>query len=241
VVFVLLFLWLAGPRPSLLRAVLLTLLAATARASRRRTSPLNLTALAFLGMVLWNPSAIYSLSFQLSFAALIGILLAAPALSFALDGRLPRAVRLPLAAGLGAQFATAPLLAATFGIVHPIGVVATLVLAPVITLYLWAGLAAGLLHFLHVDLASHGILLVLGDLEVFIGRLVDAAGVVPGVRLSGPGTWTAMILILLAFWLSIAELRRRQAWSRLLRESDLRVLRGTVTVRSAGVARSAAP
>ena len=224
--FILLFLWIAGPRPSLVRAVLLTLLAGGAVALRRRTAPLNLLAGAFILMLILWPTSIKTLSFQLSFSALLGILLAAPALSYLGDGFLPRVVRMPLAAGLGAQFATAPLLAASFGVVYPVGVLTGVLLAPVVTLYLWGGLAGSALAALGLDAMGNAVLLFLHGVEGVIQRIVAAAAMVPGVRLTSPAAWVSAILIIAAFWLSVAELLHRRSLAERLRRLELRELQG---------------
>ena len=64
----------------------------------------------------------HELSFQLSYAALLGILLAGPPVARRLPGLLPPGARAAAGMAVGAQLATLPLVLATFGRAHPIGV-----------------------------------------------------------------------------------------------------------------------
>ena len=88
-----------------------------------------------------EPFQAFSLSFQLSFLALAGILVLGPLVRRPLEGRIPRLILAPLAMSIGAQIATLPLVAAAFGSYYPSGLVASLILVPLTTAFLWAGLA----------------------------------------------------------------------------------------------------
>ncbi|HTO21393.1 MAG TPA: ComEC/Rec2 family competence protein, partial [Spirochaetia bacterium] len=80
-------------------------------------------------------------SFQLSFLALAGILVLGDLVRRPLSGILPRFALLAVAMSAGAQAATLPLVIAAFGSWYPSGLLASLVLVPLTTAYLWAGLA----------------------------------------------------------------------------------------------------
>jgi predicted membrane metal-binding protein len=108
----------------------------------RRVAPTSVLALSFLATTLLMPRSVHSLSFQLSFLALTGILLLSGPISTALPRAIPRLVRRGLGAALGAQLATVPLVLSSFGVVYPVGLVAGLLLAPLATGFLWAGIAA---------------------------------------------------------------------------------------------------
>jgi ComEC/Rec2-related protein len=135
------YLFLAGFRPSLFRAVIMILTAAIARLLDRDARPVNLLALAAIALVLVEPAAVLSFSFQLSFLAVAGILVLSPGLQRWLEGGLPRAVAAAVAYSVAAQAATAPLLLARFGVLHPVGIIAALPLIPLVTVFIWAGLA----------------------------------------------------------------------------------------------------
>jgi competence protein ComEC len=139
-VFLLLYLGLIGLRPSLTRAVLMLITAGIGRVLDRDSRPLNSLALAAAVIMLANPAAVNDLSFQLSFLSLLGIICLGPEISRRLVPHLPAPISMALACSLAAQAASAPVLLARFGIVYPIGIVASLLVIPLVTLLVWLGL-----------------------------------------------------------------------------------------------------
>ncbi len=225
-VFVLFFLWIAGPRPSLIRAVFLTIAAGIMALFRRKTPLINLLALAFIFMAPTLPLSTQRISFHLSFLALLGILLTTPALDWLLDGWLPGVVRKPLAAGLGAQFATAPVVAAAFGVLYPIGAVAGVVLAPVVTLFLWGAVGAVVVDLMGFAGLTEALLAALGAVESAIQFLVAAAGRVPGVQPRSAAGWVATGAVFAAFALIVGDAARRRHAGRLLLTEAMHTLGG---------------
>ncbi len=135
------YLFVAGPFPALVRSAIMFLVCACALLFEWQASPLQLLAAAFLAMVAVDPRSATSLSFQLSFLSLFGILtLGRPVLRL-LETYLPRSIAACLAASLGASIATTPLVAACFGAFYPVGVFATLAISPMVTVYIWGGVA----------------------------------------------------------------------------------------------------
>jgi competence protein ComEC len=91
---------------------------------------------------------------------------------------------MPLAMSVGAQIATLPLVAATFGSYYPSGLVAGLILVPLTTALLWAGLAWLPLYvvpwqFLH-DLCVR----IFSVLYVAIEWSAEAFGRLPGIAVT---------------------------------------------------------
>jgi ComEC/Rec2-related protein len=146
------YLFLTGASPSLLRAVFMLLAAALGLILDRDAVPLDLLALAAAAILLLDPLAAFELSFQLSFLALLGMLLAGPPLRRLLAPVLPPVLAAPLALSIGAQAATAPLLLARFGVFYPAGALAALALIPLVTGFLWGGLACLALSLLPLRL-----------------------------------------------------------------------------------------
>jgi competence protein ComEC len=132
--------FLAGFMPSLLRATVMIVLGGCADLLDRDAEPLNVLALSGVVLLLIDPFQAFTLSFQLSFLALAGILAIGALLQRPLASRLPRFLLLAFAMSAGAQAATLPLVIARFGTYYPSGLVASLVLVPLTTGYLWAGL-----------------------------------------------------------------------------------------------------
>lgn len=101
------YLWLVGPRPSVVRASGMAGLAAVALLSRRPPTAANALAVAVAGMILCVPRILADLGFQLSVAATAGIVYVSPTLA-ARWSRLPRWLALPLAATVSAQLVSLP-------------------------------------------------------------------------------------------------------------------------------------
>jgi competence protein ComEC len=133
--------FLAGFMPSLMRATVMILIGCGGLLLDRDREPLNLLALSGIVLVLLDPFQVQTLSFQLSFLALAGILLLGPVIERSLQGRVPPVLLLPLAMSTAAQLATLPLVILRFGIYYPSGLLAGLALVPLTTIFLWAGLA----------------------------------------------------------------------------------------------------
>ena len=132
---------LAGFMPSLLRATVMIVIGGIALMLDRDAEPVNLLAISGIVILLIDPFQVFSLSFQLSFLALAGILAIGPLVQRPLEGLLPRFLLLPLAMSVGAQAATLPLIILQFGTYYPSGLAAGLLLVPLTTAFLWAGLA----------------------------------------------------------------------------------------------------
>ncbi len=151
-----LYLLLIGPRPAVLRASLMGLLALGALALHRPPQGLNALACSAMVLALVDPRIAGRLGFQLSVAATAGILVLAPVFAERWTA-VPAAVRRPLAAAVAAQLATLPWTVPLTGGVHPLAPVLNLVAVPLLALFLllsfaWlalattaAGVAAGLL------------------------------------------------------------------------------------------------
>lgn len=128
-----LFLLLAGPQPSVVRAVAMTALAFVVKECGRRVQPLGVLLVCVLATVLVAPAWLLDVGFQLSVAATAGLLLSAGPLQNALARRLPawgaEAVAVPLAASLW----TLPLQLLHFGALPLYAVPANLLAAPLLS------------------------------------------------------------------------------------------------------------
>ena len=149
---------LAGVPPSALRAGLTGSVYLLAMATGRGASPLNALAMAALLMVAWEPRWLWHLSFQLSFAAMTGVvLLGLPAWARLREGIAKQAAAGPLALRLGtavgggivvsgrAVLGSPPLVAFSFHQIPLLGIPATLITLPVLPGILVGGLATAVL------------------------------------------------------------------------------------------------
>jgi competence protein ComEC len=188
---------LAGAGPSLQRAAAMGVAGLAALALGRVASRWYALLLAAAATLAVNPLVAAEPGWQLSFAAVAGILLLAPPLQRPLRG-LPR----PLAAGaamtVAATLATAPLAAYHFGAFSPVGLVANLVALPLVAPIVWLGLVQAAL-----GMAGGAVLLAMAGLlgrvdGALIGALVrvatDFAGM-PGARVRVPITTPAHVIV----------------------------------------------
>ncbi len=163
----------AGLQPPVLRAFFMATCCAVALTIERRWSLLHGALAAALTIVVIDPRAMTGPSFQLSFAAVVGIALFYRPLASRLDELLPALpFQRPLVAGIAVSIAatigTAPLVLYHFNRLPLYGVPATLLAAPLFCFWsLPLGLLACPLLFLAPDLG--GFLLRLGGLGLEVG------------------------------------------------------------------------
>lgn len=138
--FLALYIFLAGFSPSLFRAGIMYSLAVCFSVKGYRVSPLFSLSLSFFIQLMFFPEDFYSLSFQLSFLALLGLFLLGRELDFLMEPFLPEILRKPLCASLGAVGGTLPLILSVFGTVYPAGIPAGIVVSPLVSLYLWVSI-----------------------------------------------------------------------------------------------------
>jgi len=133
----LLFLLLAGPQPSVVRAVVMGAMAFLVQESGRRSRPLGVLLLCLLLMLLLQPGWLLDVGFQLSVAATAGLLLTARPLEERLAGPTPGRARrwlaVAVAVPLAASLWTLPLQLLHFGSVPLYAVAANLAVDPLLT------------------------------------------------------------------------------------------------------------
>ena len=144
--FALAFTWLAGASPSLFRASLMAVLSALFVKVDRRQGGLSVLSVAFCLALMTKPGDGRSLSFQLSYAAMAGLILLSPKWETLL-WRLPPPLAKALSASLAALCATAPLSLAIFGTLYPGGIIAASLSGPLVLGFMWSLLAAVPLGF----------------------------------------------------------------------------------------------
>ena len=128
--------------PSVLRATVMSVVGLSVFWFGRRTSPMSTLVFTFLLLAAVDPYLLWSIGFQLSFAAASGIILLTPIFLDRLK-RWPRIVREALSVGLGAQIAVTPLLAFHFGRLSLVSIPANLVAFPLVAPITVLGMAAG--------------------------------------------------------------------------------------------------
>lgn len=180
---VLIFFWFAGKSPSLFRALLFSICAtASALTHKKAKSSLNLLALCFLIHASIFPNDILELGFKLSYGALAGIICLNEFFAKPLCRALPRFAGNSLSQSTGAQAFTIPICLKYFGIFAPGGVLASTVVSPLITAFVYFALAAISLSLVFPFLAPiFGN--ALGAFYIAIERLAIAFAKIPQVKI----------------------------------------------------------
>jgi competence protein ComEC len=177
---------LAGAGPSILRAAVMGALSVFAALAGRRTSRLYALAVAATVTLAVDPGLGADVGWQLSFAAVLGILAVASPLRGWFEGLigrvggLGRALAEGAAVTVAATLATAPLIAFHFGEASLVSLAANLLAMPAVAPAMW------------------------------LGMLIAALGQVPGVPLSPLG---AVDAVLLAYVARVAEGGASPGWA----------------------------
>lgn len=139
-----LFTWIAGAGPSLLRAAIMVTAGITATRLDRPQEGIATLSLVYLVALVWKPADARSLSFTLSYTAMIGLILLAPRWNTLL-WRLPGFLSAPLSASLGAVCLTALITLGAFGSFETGGVIASTLSGPLVLAFVWSLLATAIL------------------------------------------------------------------------------------------------
>jgi competence protein ComEC len=174
-----LYVYLVGNLPSLNRAAITYLLGTFVVLKTLPPQGASLLGLTFLIQLIFQPETAHTLSFILSYLALGGIIFIGEPVYGLLKGFVPDALARPLAASLGAFISTAAVVAACFGILRPIGIVAGLVMIPLTTVFM-----LGAMLFLVVGAIAPVAPIVAALYDALTGVAVLAARI-PGVSVSG--------------------------------------------------------
>jgi competence protein ComEC len=195
-----LYILIAGAPPSAIRAGVVATLLFVARLLGRQVSPLHFITTMLAAVLAYNPLLVYSSGFQLSVAAVFGILLLSKPLKVLIEGTLLRPFRKPpeavsnlLAASLSAQIATTPIIAASFDEVSVVGVLTNLIAVPIsgpiLTLGLLGSLAGNVAPALAYPLnASNGFLVAL------LEWVAQAASALPFATIATSGVTLPLIV-----------------------------------------------
>ena len=209
-VFIIFYIFVAGSQPSLVRAGIMYLIGAIAVWGLLKPQPLSLLCMAFIIQIVFMSASGITLSFTLSYLALLGILTLGESIRALFKGRLPSffgkdVVAAGLSASLGAFVFTSPVLALYFDSLRPIGILAGLVIAPFISLFMvlsLAALAAGFLPLPVWKLFDF----ILSWFYRFLELFFSFAGRFPGIHVSNPYPVLIFSLLFMALVLILQKL-----------------------------------
>jgi competence protein ComEC len=200
------FMALTRFEPSVLRAGVMAILAATSFVRGTEASPVRLLALAVIVLVVFDPMLVWSVGFWLSVGATTGVCVLGPLLQTRLPG--PLWLRISLAVTLGAQVGVALPSLLVFQRLPVVSIPANLLAVPVAGFVMLYGLPAGLvasgtpsaaqeLLMLPAELGTHWVALV--------ARVGNAMEPAPAWSAS---CWLIVLLAWLIWWRSRAGATR---------------------------------
>ncbi|GAB6100232.1 DNA internalization-related competence protein ComEC/Rec2 [Halanaerocella petrolearia] len=194
------YLVLTGCQLPSLRAVLLIISVLIGRYLERRIDLYNLLAGVGVIILIINPRSLFTISFQLSFLAVVTISYLAPCLEEYLDW-LPTRIQDIVAATLAAQLGLLPVLAYYFNQISIGSLIANLFLIPLISIILWLGIvfiSIGFINQLLAKLIASGInLLLLFTLQV-IEYLADYIAI--SISLATPNLGWIIVYYLVIYY-----------------------------------------
>jgi len=173
--------FIVGPLPSLYRSALMYILGVLAVLGMLKRESLSILSMAFLIQLVLTPQAGGSLSFILSYLAMVGILVLGKSLNGIFKGMIPPFLLGPFALSLGAFIGTAGVVAMVFGDLRPAGIFAGLVVAPLTTVFM-----VGSMIWLGIDVILPGLSPLLAWPLSMLYRLMEEtarlASFLPGLK-----------------------------------------------------------
>ena len=150
----LLFLVITGSPTSVTRAVIMAIFLIVGFLSTRNYNSINSLCLAALTILLINPSQLFSPGFQLSFSAVMSILLIYPILKNLVPNKWNNAFTNLLLISLAAQIGTLPFTIYYFHKISIIGILANLFVIPLISIILGTGIITLVISYISLWFAS---------------------------------------------------------------------------------------
>ena len=211
-VIIIMYCFLVGPFPSLVRSALMYLLGVMAVLGMLKKDVFSLLCMAFVLQLAVTPQAGFSIAFMLSYLALAGIIIIGGKLARIFRGKIPNAILVPLSASFGAFVVTAGITVFYFDILYPAGIIAGVILAPLATPFM-----VGSILWLILDLISPAISSVLNLplslLYTLMERVASLAAYIPGITLNfHAANFITLALVAIIVWF---DFRRKAASSRL--------------------------
>jgi competence protein ComEC len=224
---------LAGMNTPVFRAVIMSSIVILSICTNRQKSPSALLAFAAILILTIDPLQLFTVSFQLSFSAIIGILFLLPVLKNLLDQSAkeptPRLflqkiinwIIAGLLVSLVANLATAPIALYSFNRFSTVGLIANLILEPLICLWsLSAGFISIPLFFILPEIGSFFLQIGAQGLDVAMHAAAFLSSFsFSTIWLPTPPVWLICIYFVVLIFLAFAGWKKR--WSLLLSLSSL--------------------
>ena len=209
-VIIIVYCLLVGPMPSLIRSAIMYLLGVFTIIAALPKKSMSVLCLSFLIQIIVTPAAGNSLSFILSYTALLGILITSRQITSLAGGIVPDSLLNPLSLSCGAFLATAGICGFCFGSIAPIGIIAGLAIVPLTTVFM-----IGSIVWLALDVFSISFILNLPLTWIYRSMEIisSAAGKVPAVKFNPSLILTLSVLMLIT--IALLDYRKQAGLLRL--------------------------
>jgi len=194
-----LYILIAGAPPSAIRAGVVATFVLAAPLLGRQVSALHFMTTMLALVLAYNPQLIYSTGFQLSVAAVFGILLLTKPLKSLVERTLLRPFARPpehisnlISVSLAAQIATSPIVAATFDQVSVVGVLTNLIAVPLSGPILILGLLGSLVGNVY-PLLAYPLNACNGFLVAVLIQTAQGASALPFASVTTPGVTLLLV------------------------------------------------
>jgi competence protein ComEC len=198
------YILIAGAPPSAIRAGVVATFVLAAPLFGRQVSPLHFMSTMLALVLAYNPQLVYNTGFQLSVAAVFGILLLTRPLKSLVERSLLRPFASPpgqlsnlIAVSLAAQIATSPVVAATFDQVSLVGVLTNLVAVPISGPILILGLLGSLTGNIY-PLLAYPLNACNGFLVTILIRVAQESSSLPFAAVTTPGVTPLLVALFYA-------------------------------------------
>lgn len=140
---------LAGVSPSLIRAFIMFIIISIYKVNFWCISILEVVCFSFLISIIFYPEDFYTVSFRLSYTALVGIIVWGNQIkNVGFFKKIPSVISESLCASIGASLGTSLIVLKNFGVFYPVGILASLILTPLIALYMVLGMLSIFVKFI---------------------------------------------------------------------------------------------
>lgn len=192
------FMALTRFEPSVLRAGVMAVLAATAYVRGQQVRPVRVLSLAVLALVIVDPLLVWSVGFWLSVGATMGVCTVGPWLAPQLPG--PVWLRLPTAITLGAQLGVALPSVLVFGRLPIMSLPANLAAVPAAGFVMLYGLPAGLLASVLPSALQPLVMLPATIGTRWVSTVAQVAAAIEPSPMWSAAWWSVAVMCLLGWW-----------------------------------------
>ena len=200
--FILIYVFIAGSQPSLVRAALMYLLGVFAIWTSLKINIFSLFSAAFILQLLFQSNSGESISFILSYLAFFGMISLGNNIHKLLRGRIPAIFSGSISVSLGAFIMTAPIVVYHFGSLRPIGIISCIFLAPLSSLFMLFSIFSLIVVSLPLPLWEL-ISVVLEGIYRLMEFFISFLGFVPGINITNV---LPVLIFTIAFFILISFL-----------------------------------